>query len=168
MTTPRLKQSVAIEWADLTRGAPMQFLRTNAKKFSPLLPPNCLSHVSVVVVGAKRMSDLHARFSNDPSATDVLTFELGHDSNGRVTSGEIVVCSAVARKSARILRKPVSHELLLYVLHGMLHLCGMDDLDPLAYRLIHEAEDRILRKIGIGNVFASDTMPRRIHARLPK
>ncbi len=168
MSTTRLKQSIAIEFTDLTRGAPVRFLRTNAKKFLPLLPTNRLTHVSVVVVGAKRMSDLHARFSNDPSATDVLTFELGHDTNGRVTSGEVIVCATVAKKSARKLKRPVEHELLLYVLHGMLHLCGMDDLDPLAYRRMHVAEDLILKKIGIGNVFAADTMPARLHDRLLK
>ena len=99
------------------------------------------------------MADLHVRFMNIAGPTDVLTFELDHDSRGRVTAGEIVVCVPEARRQARRHGTRVQHELLLYVIHGLLHLVGHDDHDPIEYRRMHAAEDRILRKIGIGPVF---------------
>lgn len=99
------------------------------------------------------MSELHSRFMGQAGPTDVLSFELEHDARGRVTAGEVVVCVPVARRHARRHRIPVEHELLLYALHGLLHLSGFDDTTESAYRTMHKMEDRILTRLGIGRVF---------------
>lgn len=112
-----------------------------------------LRHVSVVLVGDARMCTLHGRFMNDPTPTDVLTFELEHDARDRCTHGEIIVCVDEARRASRRIGTRVEHELLLYAVHGLLHLCGYDDRDPRSYRAMHEREDQLLRAIGIGAVF---------------
>ena len=89
--------------------------------------------------------------------TDVLTFELGHDRLGRPTAGEVVVCVPEARRQAAARDTTVERELLLYALHGVLHLSGYDDLDAAAYRRMHLAEDRILNRLGLGPIFATAT-----------
>jgi hypothetical protein len=43
--------------------------------------------------------------------------------------------------------------LLLYGLHGMLHLCGFDDRTERAFRAMHAKEDEILTRLGVGPVF---------------
>lgn len=110
--------------------------------------------ISVALVGDARMSALHEQFMGIPGPTDVLTFELEHDDRGRVTAGEIVVCVPEAVRRARQLGHEVRVELLLYALHGVLHLAGYDDRNDADYRRMHRAEDRILSRIGIGPVFA--------------
>jgi probable rRNA maturation factor len=92
-----------------------------------------------------------------PGPTDVLTFPLEADAGGRVTGGEVVVCVPEARRRAREHRTRLEHELLLYALHGMLHLCGYDDRTQRAYAKMHRTEDQILKKLGIGPVFAAAT-----------
>lgn len=100
------------------------------------------------------MSRLHEQFMGISGPTDVLTFPLEIDRRGRPTSGEIVVCVGEARRQARARGLPVRHELLLYAIHGLLHLCGFDDTSEAAFRKMHEAEDTILSRLGIGPVFA--------------
>src|SRR4029434_11041288 len=85
--------------------------------------------------------------------TDVLTFPLESDSRGRVMAGEVVICVPYAAREAARRKHPVQHELLLYALHGMLHLCGYDDKTPREFRRIHRTEDMILTQLGVGPVF---------------
>jgi probable rRNA maturation factor len=100
------------------------------------------------------MADLHVQFMGIAGPTDVLTFELEHDSRGRCTAGEVVVCVPYAKRTAKQHGTTVERELLLYCLHGLLHLTGHDDRDDISYRKMHAAEDRILTAIGVGPVFA--------------
>jgi probable rRNA maturation factor len=99
------------------------------------------------------MASLHKKFMGVAGPTDVLTFELERGARGAVTAGEVVVCVSYARREARRRGVELHHELLLYALHGILHLSGFDDRAPAGHRRIHEEEDRILRLIGIGPVF---------------
>ena len=99
------------------------------------------------------MSQLHQRFLGIAGPTDVLTFELDHDSRGRVTAGEIVICVPEARRQARLRNTGVERELLLYALHGMLHLSGFDDRTAAGFGRMHQKEDEILARLGIGPVF---------------
>ncbi len=45
------------------------------------------------------------------------------------------------------------NEVLLYALHGMLHLSGFDDRTDADFRKMHRMEDRLLARLGIGPVF---------------
>jgi probable rRNA maturation factor len=123
------------------------------KRAIPLVK-NAPSEISIALVNDRRMSDLHQQFMNIPGPTDVLTFELDHTPSGRCTSGEIVVCVPEARRRSRDLGHRIEHELLLYALHGVLHLSGYDDRNSAAYRRMHREEDRILSELGVGAIFA--------------
>lgn len=109
--------------------------------------------VSIALVGDRRMAELHEKFSGVPGPTDVLTFELEHDPDGRATSGEIILCVPFARREAKQHGTKPENELLLYALHGLLHLNGHDDREPAAHARMHAEEDRILKTIGIGPVY---------------
>ena len=116
-----------------------------------------LKEISLAIVPAKRMAALHKQFLNEPGPTDVLTFELEHDRRGRVIAGEIIICSTVAKARARSLGHPAAHELLLYAIHGLLHLSGFDDKNASAFATMHAKEDEILTRLGVGSVFSPPT-----------
>lgn len=56
--------------------------------------------------------------------------------------------------SARRLGHPMAHELLLYALHGLLHLSGFDDRTDSEFAAMHAREDEILTRLGVGPVFS--------------
>jgi probable rRNA maturation factor len=123
-----------------------------------LLAP-ALRELSVALVGDKRMAELHLRFLNIPGPTDVLTFPLEFDRRGKIIGGEVVVCVPEARRQCRENRVKLREELLLYSLHGMLHLCGFDDRTKRGFERMHSTEDDILARLGVGPVFARHAPP---------
>ena len=130
------------------------YLREYLRQTHALLRPS-LAELSLALVGDATMSRLHQQFLGMAGPTDVLTFELEHDAVGNVTSGEVAICVPEARRQARQRKGPVERELLLYALHGMLHLSGFDDRTAAGFRTMHRTEDDILTRLGVGPVFAA-------------
>jgi probable rRNA maturation factor len=130
------------------------FVRRHLRRAHAILNP-ALRELSLAFVGDARMSQLHEEFMAIPGPTDVLTFPLDQDARRRVTAGEVVVCVPEATRRAKEHKVPLERELLLYALHGLLHLCGYDDRTARDYRRIHRTEDMILTELGVGPVFTS-------------
>lgn len=101
--------------------------------------------LSVAFLTDKALARIHEDFLNDPSTTDVITFE-GNASLG--SGGEICVSVDTAFSYADQHRHEFSDELTLYVVHGWLHLAGYDDLKPAKKRLMRAAEKRAMKILG--------------------
>jgi probable rRNA maturation factor len=137
-----------------TGKAYVPFLRNHLKKAHELLgKKSALREMSLALVGDRAMSALHERFMQIAGPTDVLTFPLEVDRRGRTISGEVVVDVAEARRRGKSEQVAPKLELLLYALHGMLHLVGYDDRTEREYRTMHLMEDRLLTKLGVGPLF---------------
>ncbi len=68
---------------------------------------------------------------------------------GRRIDGEVLVSAEMAvQMSARFGWSP-RDELTLYLVHGLLHLCGYDDLSPAERRLMRQRERTILAQLKI-------------------
>ena len=111
--------------------------------------------ISLVLVDDAEMGDLHKQYKNVRGTTDVLTFDLRDDPADATqpVEGDIVLCLDEAARQARTRGHDTRTELLLYALHGLLHLLGFDDTTPRAFRKMHAKEDELLRAAGFGNVF---------------
>lgn len=92
------------------------------------------------------MCQLHAEWFDDDSPTDVITFDLGGRSRKapREIDGEIIICPAIAKKQAAAFGAPLRDELLRYVVHGCLHLCGYDDRRAADAKRMHAEQERVL------------------------
>ena len=97
---------------------------------SPLLG---LEQLEVSVVSEPEISEVHGRFLNDPTATDVITFD----------HGEIIVSADMAQEKASGLGHPTEAELLLYVIHGLLHLGGYNDKSESEFEEMSQIQERI-------------------------
>lgn len=109
--------------------------------------------LSIVVVGNRAMTSLHAQHLNIATPTDVLTFDLGTDRRRSWLDGEIVLCADVARRY--VLPRggalaAMRAELALYLVHGLLHLAGYDDHSDADAARMHAREEVLLRQIGLG------------------
>ncbi|MGY8752773.1 MAG: rRNA maturation RNase YbeY [Phycisphaerales bacterium] len=113
------------------------------------------SDVSIRVVSDVEMAQLHVKHSGVDGTTDVLTFD--HGSAEHSVCADIAVCIDVAKREASQRGHTVQNEVLLYIVHGILHCCGFDDHDESAHALMHAEEDRVLSGIGIGKVWSNET-----------
>jgi probable rRNA maturation factor len=149
----RKRQTFRVDVRATASGQHVRHLKTKLHTARALLKSSHLKELSVALVGDRQMSALHERFMKIKGPTDVMTFPLEHDARGRVISGEVVVCLPEARRRVRQLGTKLRDELLLYALHGMLHLSGFDDRTDRQYHRMHRMEDQILRRLGVGAVF---------------
>lgn len=84
--------------------------------------------LSVVLVSDPFIRRLNRRYKKRNRATDVLAFDLG--SGARHLAGDVIVSLDTARRMAKALKISTKEELWRYVVHGILHLAGYDDLTP--------------------------------------
>jgi probable rRNA maturation factor len=99
------------------------------------------------------MDALHRRHTGVAGTTDVLTFDLREMGLGPLDV-DIVVCLDEADRQAASRGHAVERELLLYVVHGLMHCLGHDDHEEAACARMHAAEDAVLTAIGVGPVYA--------------
>ena len=97
--------------------------------------------LSLVFLTDPALAQLHADYLEDPTVTDVITFE-GDPAAG--TGGEICVSVDAALRQVGP-RRDFSAELTLYLVHGWLHLAGYDDLQPAKKRRMRRAEARAMK-----------------------
>ncbi len=102
--------------------------------------------LAVTFVGEEHLTALHAHHLDDPTATDVITFALGDEGEGPV--GELYVSVDRAREMAHARGVTLARELTLYVVHGVLHLCGYDDHDDEDRGDMRAAEADVLAQLG--------------------
>ncbi|MEE2912229.1 MAG: rRNA maturation RNase YbeY [Planctomycetota bacterium] len=131
---------VDIDWLEIQSTTVLLFLGKTQSK------------VTVRVVDDITMSQLHEKHSNDRTTTDVLTFDNG--SNELAIDADIAICSEVASRATCDQSHTLNEELLLYIVHGILHCVGFDDHDEESHLEMHEEEDRILTAIGVGPVWS--------------
>jgi probable rRNA maturation factor len=82
--------------------------------------------IGLAFVDDARMHELNKRYLAHDYPTDVLTFPMAR---GKTLEGEIVVSTEYAGRECVQYDWPVEMETSLYVVHGLLHLCGYDDAD---------------------------------------
>ncbi len=125
---------------------------------SPAVPAG---ELSVTFLTDPALAKLHADYLDDPTTTDVITFE-GDEALGH--AGDVCVSVDTALAYAKKHDLPFPEELLRYVIHGWLHLAGYDDLQPRKKRRMRAAEERalnLLRVAGLLPAFSLRTPCRR-------
>jgi probable rRNA maturation factor len=108
--------------------------------------------LSLAFMTDAKLAALHDDFLDDPTTTDVITFE-GRPEFG--VAGEICVSADTAAAYALRHGRDLSEELTLYIVHGWLHLAGFDDLQPAKKRRMRAAEARAMKLL-----HASAAVPR--------
>jgi len=116
--------------------------------------------LSVVLTDNRHIRDLNREYLGKEAHTDVISFPLedvdwpGNGPNGGV-NGEIIASAEMALQQAKVRNLDPRAELLLYLVHGLLHLIGYDDRTPNDAQRMHRREDELLEQFGFGGVYAA-------------
>ena len=104
--------------------------------------------LAICIVRAPEMAKINETFLQHSGSTDVITFDYSENLSS-VLQGEIFICIDDALAQAREFRTSWQSEITRYVIHGILHLRGFDDLRPAARRKMKREENRLLKKVGV-------------------
>ena len=74
--------------------------------------------------------------------TDIITFDYCEDD---VLNGDLVISLDTVRSNAELFNKDYNEELHRVIIHGILHLCGLNDKGPGERELMEVAEDKALK-----------------------
>jgi len=107
--------------------------------------------VSLLFVDDTEISELNARHLGRNGPTDVLAFPMSEGEDVKFHPeilGDVVVSAERALDYAKDHGFKVNDELSLYLIHGLLHLLGYDDVDSSAQTKMRHREEELLRKAG--------------------
>jgi probable rRNA maturation factor len=104
------------------------------------------ANLSLAFVDNNEIKKLNKRYFDSDEVTDVIAFPLSNQKN--VISGEIIVSVETAVDTAGKGRIDIEGEILLYIVHGLLHLLGYRDDNREDSKVMHDKESRILKNLG--------------------
>ena len=111
--------------------------------------------LSFSCVAEKEMAEINQAYVGHTGSTDVICFDYRQSRMELPDAGaleddvevEIIICPAVAAREAARRSLSYSREIVLYLVHGLLHAAGQDDLKPELKRVMRRKEAGVLRKL---------------------
>ncbi len=134
ITVHNLQRAVRIDVDDLENFAAEALRRCLQLRKNKRTDLTKTREIFILFISDRRMASLHRRFLHQSGSTDVLTFQ----------HGEIFVSTETARRQARVFGNSLARELRLYIVHGLLHLHGLDDRSESDARRMKAAQEKIL------------------------
>ena len=107
--------------------------------------------LGIALVGTKEMARVNWQFLQHEGSTDVITFDHAEATTcpkgARQIHGELFICVDDAMAQAKQFGSTWQSEVVRYVVHGVLHLLGYDDLQPELRRVMKREENRLVRRL---------------------
>jgi probable rRNA maturation factor len=138
-------------WTEAARGYSLKVLEKLGKDNWDL---------SLLFCGDRYIQSLNARYRHTDEATDVLSFALGERAAGeggetRFLPGDIVISLESLRENARYFETPEDEELRRLLIHGILHLSGMDHETNEKTEPMLELQEKILTELAGDSILPS-------------
>ena len=107
--------------------------------------------LSIVFADDAHLQQLNREFQGIDKSTDVLSFPAGHidpDTN-QTYLGDVIISLPTASRQANQAGHTISSEIILLIVHGVLHLLGHDHMSPGEKSAMWSAQDEILESLGL-------------------
>ena len=106
--------------------------------------------LGINLVGKREMTLVNETFLNHEGSTDVITFDhtekrKAESGKRKQLNGELFICVDDAVSQAKEFQTSWQSEVVRYIIHGVLHLLGHDDLKPRLRRKMKGEENRLVR-----------------------
>lgn len=130
-------------------------LEISSKKISSLVKHvikeegQTCDEVNIYLVDTPTICDLHQKFFDDPTPTDCISFPIDTEEDELCYRllGEVFVCPATAKEYALLHSGNPLEETSLYIVHGLLHLMGYDDISDNDCIIMRAAEQRHMQSL---------------------
>lgn len=104
--------------------------------------------ITIEFLSDAKTRNLHKKFFGDSSPTDCMSFPIDLDEHQKPRHlGDIFICPKTALSQAQNNPLIFFEELTLYLVHGILHLLGYDDLIPSARKKMKQHEASIMKSL---------------------
>ena len=97
--------------------------------------------VGYLFVNDEKMLEMNREYLGHDYYTDVITFDYDEDD---IVSGDIIISLDTVKSNAELYAKSYDEELHRVIIHGILHLCGINDKGPGEREIMERAENRAL------------------------
>ncbi len=145
-TRPTTRRKLSLRNRQRRRRVDLLLLRRITQALVQETWPEGSLDLGIYLVAEAEMTRLNETYLHHRGSTDVITFDYANDS-ASLLHGEVFVCLDEAVSQACRFRSTWQSELVRYVVHGVLHLLGYDDLAPRARRRMKAAEDALVRQL---------------------
>ena len=148
ITPPATRNTLLLLNRQSVRRVDLRLLRQITRALLTEVSGGETHELGIHLVGAQEMALVNETFLQHSGSTDVITFDnstLAAPEHPAPLSGELFICVDDAVKQAREFRTTWQAEIVRYVVHGVLHLRGYDDLTVLARRQMKREENRLVR-----------------------
>jgi len=105
------------------------------------------AELGINLVGARAMALVNETFLQHEGSTDVITFNHDEKANPKKIHGELFICVDDAVAQAKEFKTSWQSEIVRYIVHGVLHLLGYDDLKPHLRREMKREENWLVRRL---------------------
>lgn len=97
--------------------------------------------VGYMFVSDEKILEVNREYLGHDYYTDVITFDYDEDD---IVSGDVVISLDTVRSNAELFGKTYEDELYRVIIHGILHLCGINDKGPGEREIMEAAENKAL------------------------
>ena len=101
--------------------------------------------VGYMFVSDEKILEVNREYLGHDYYTDVITFDYDEDD---IVSGDVVISLDTVRSNAELFGKEYDDELHRVIIHGILHLCGINDKGPGEREIVEAAENKALAMLG--------------------
>ncbi len=131
-----------IEMPDINQGHIQQWIeRVVRERFR-----KSVGHLTYIFCDDEKILEVNRQFLQHDYYTDIITFD--YSTRGRI-SGDMYISLDTVRSNAEMLSKSYQEELHRVIIHGVLHLCGINDKGPGEREVMEAHEDAALKMLAI-------------------
>lgn len=100
-----------------------------------------VGEIGYLFVDDEKILEVNNEYLGHDYYTDIITFDYDEDD---IISGDLVISLDTVRSNAELFSKPYEEELFRVIIHGILHLCGINDKGPGEREIMEQEENKAL------------------------
>ncbi|MCR5394419.1 MAG: rRNA maturation RNase YbeY [Bacteroidales bacterium] len=103
-----------------------------------------VGEISYIFCNDEKILEVNRQYLQHDYYTDIITFDY---TEGDRISGDLFISLDTVRSNAELFHQPYERELHRVIIHGVLHLCGINDKGPGEREIMEQNEDEALRML---------------------